>query len=302
MTLLMREVETCPICSSTQKHTVYPSTFDSEKAERGERLDPYGGHYAIERCAGCGLLLSNPVFNEVRVKQLYEHADGTNVVDGEEENVRRTMAGYYRLVQPHLPGRQRMLDVGCDMGFLLDVAARDGFAQVHGIEPNPRAREIAECVTGAVVSERFYEEQDYSPESFDLITLIHVLDHLYDPRAVVERAFGHLRPGGILLAVVHNVRSLLGCVLGEKFPVFNLYHHFFFSKHTLGELCRSVGFEVIDVVPTRNCYSLRFFVNKLPVVPNAVKAASCRVFSAVGLDSVALTVPIGNIGVIARRP
>jgi SAM-dependent methyltransferase len=302
VTALMKYVESCPICGSTAKAVVYPGTLDQAKAATGERLDPYGAHYSINCCQGCGLLLSNPVLNDARVKQLYEQAEATNVIEGEEENVRRTMAGYYQLVRPYLPGRTRMLDVGCDMGFLLDVASRDGFEELHGIEPNPTARVVAEGVPGAVISEKFYEDQDYPPESFDLITLIHVLDHVFDPREVVERALGHLRPGGILLAVVHNVRSLLGRVLGERFPVFNLYHHYFFSKQTLRGLCESVGYEVPDVVSTRNCYSLRFFVHKLPGVPRFLKGAVCRTLSAAGLGSLALNLPIGNIGVIARRP
>jgi SAM-dependent methyltransferase len=299
---VLKTVESCPICRSTKKTVIYPSTLDSEQAEAGVRLDPYAAHYAINRCLGCGLLLSNPVLIDSRVKQLYDHAETTNVLEGEEENVRRTMAGYYRLVQPHLRGRQRMLDVGCDMGFLLDVAARDGFEELHGIEPNPKARGVAEALPGTVISDKFYEDQDYPPESFDLITLIHVLDHVFDPREILERAWGHLRPGGILLAVVHNVRSLLGLLLGERFPVFNLYHHYFFSKQTLRGLCESAGFDVPDVVSTKNCYSLRFFVHKLPLMPGVLKRGTCRALSAVGLGSVALTLPVGNIGVIARRP
>lgn len=302
MTAVMKNVELCPICLSTEKAEVYPSTLDVEQAAGGARLDPYAAHYAIDRCSGCGLLRSNPVLVDSRVKELYEQAEATNVIEGEEENVRRTMAGYYRLVQPYLRGRQRMLDVGCDMGFLLDVAARDGFQELHGIEPNPTARRVAEQIPGAVISARFYEEELYAEESFDLITLIHVLDHVFDPRAVVARAMRHLRPGGILLAVVHNVRSLLGWTLGERFPVFNLYHHFFFSKQTLGGLCTSVGFDVPAVVSTKNCYSLRFFVHKVPLVPGPLKRATCQGLKWAGLGSVALTLPIGNIGVIARRP
>jgi SAM-dependent methyltransferase len=302
MVAILKYVEACPICRSREQGTVYESTLDTEKAARGQRLDPYKAHYRINRCQGCGLLLSNPVLEDARVKQLYEQAEATNVVAGEEENVRRTMAHYYSLVRPYLPGRQRMLDVGCDMGFLLDVASRDGFEELHGIEPNPKARLVAQRVPGAVISEKFYEDQDYPPGSFDLITLIHVLDHVFNPRAVVERALGQLRPGGILLAVVHNVRSLLGRLLGKRFPVFNLYHHYFFSKETLRALCESVGYYVPEVVSTKNCYSLRFFVHKFPGLPRFLKRAVCGTLRAIGLGSIALSIPVGNIGVIARRP
>src|ERR1700722_10390395 len=107
-----------------------------------------------------------------------------------------------------------MLDIGWDLGFLLEGAAQDGFVELHGIEPNPLARRRAEKVKGSVISATFYEEQYYSDEYFDLISLIHVLDHVYNPRAVLERAITQLKPGGYLIAVVHNVECLLGRMLG----------------------------------------------------------------------------------------
>src|SRR5262245_22602545 len=90
----LKYVEACPICSATEKAVVYESTLDLERVTAGERLDPYGAHYRINRCRGCGLLLSNPVLDDARVKELYEHAEATNVIAGEEDNVRRTMAHY----------------------------------------------------------------------------------------------------------------------------------------------------------------------------------------------------------------
>jgi len=239
---------------------------------------------------------------ESGVTALYEKSRESNVEPGEEANVRRTMAGYYRLAAPHLPGRHRALDVGCDMGFMLEVARADGFGELHGIEPVPVARAAAQRIPGAHITSDFFESTNYPSSFFDLITLVHVVDHLYDPRVVLRRARENLRPGGVVLAVVHNVDSLLHRVLGERFPVFNLYHHYFFDKMTLGELFRRQGFEVIKVVRTRNCYSAGFFARSVPGLPQPARKALFRALQAVRLARIPVTAPVGNIGIVARRP
>ena len=296
----MRSIPCCPVCESPEYALVYPATLRHEPAEAWR--DPYGAHYQINRCVRCSLVLSSPILGEREVDALYRTSTEGNVTPGEEANVRRTMQMYYALARPHLEQRERMLDVGCDVGFLLDVARADGFQELHGIEPNPAARRVAETIGGAVISDRFYEETAYPERHFDLITMIHVLDHLVDPRRTLDRALRDLKPGGVMVAVVHNVESLLGRVLGERFPVFNLYHHYFFTKRTLRLLFEARGFGVLRTTATRNRYSLGFFARRVPGLPPSAGDALRAGLGALGLAKLPLTVPLGNIGVVARRP
>ena len=297
---VMREIA-CPICNDSERTVVFAATLPADFDEAAPP-SPYSAHYRINKCASCGLIYSSPIMNDAGVAELYEHSSETNVEVGEEDNVRRTMALYYGLAKPHLSARDRMLDIGCDMGFLLEAARDDGFAELYGIEPNPIARSVASRIEGSMIIDGFYERTDYPVDHFDLITMIHVLDHLVDPRITLSHAIKHLRPRGILVAVVHNVDSLLGRLLGDRFPVFNLYHHYFFSKATLAQLFRRRGFEVIDVVKTRNCYSLGFFTKRLPGLPEAIRRGAFGALEATGLATFPVTIPVGNIGIVARRP
>jgi SAM-dependent methyltransferase len=295
----MRDV-VCPICDSRGATVLYGPKLPANFEETAPP-SPYSAHYQINRCVNCGLTYSSPVMDEVGVSKLYQDSRETNVSSGEEDNVRRTMVLYYRLAASHLRARERVLDVGCDMGFMLEAAKSDGFKELHGIEPVPAARTVAETLEGAIVTDKFFEQTDYPADYFDLITLIHVLDHLYDPRIVLRQARNNLRPGGLVLAVVHNVRSLLGLLLGERFPIFNLYHHYFFDKDTLAELFRRQGYEVVKVVATRNCYSLGFFAQRLPGLPSSFGQATFRGLQALRLADIPITIPVGNIGIVARR-
>ena len=295
----MREI-ICPICGGVDKVIVYesrlPPTFDETAPPC-----PYSSHYRINRCA-CGLLHSSPIMDEAGVAALYEKSSETNVAAGEEDNVRRTMRGYYKMAAPHLAARARVLDIGCDMGFLLEAACADGFVELHGIEPNPVALRIAAAkLPGALVSARYFEQTEYPAEHFDLIAMIHVLDHLVDSASVLRRALGNLRPGGLVIAVVHNVHSALGRLLGERFPVFNLYHHYFFDKQTLAALFRVHGFEVIRVASTYNCYSLGFLMQRTPGLPSYLRSAIRKALDAARIGPMPITIPLGNIGIVARR-
>lgn len=279
---------------------MYESTLAPEEADA--RPDPYGAHYRINRCQLCGLVYSSPIFDANEIRILYTHSPHTNVVGGEEANVRHTMQLYYELAQPFLPARDRFLDIGCDVGLLLDIARQDAFRELYGIEPVPQAASVARRVPGAVISSEFYEDQVFPDAYFDLISLIHVVDHLVNPIEVLQRVWVQLKPRGVVLAVVHNSGSMVARVLGERFPPYNLYHHYFFNKSTLRRLFERSGFEVLRVVSTFNCYSLGFLVQKMPGIPTSLKQISRRTLDGLHLGGVPLTVPLGNIGIVARRP
>ena len=290
----------CGVCGSSDRRVRYRSTVD--RACKDGRTDPYRGHYQINDCLTCGAVYSSPIFETGEVNRMYTDAHETNVATGEADNVRRTMGLYYDLVRPFLAERKRILDIGCDVGFILDTARADRFEELYGVEPNREAADVAARLPATIYAGEFYENVAFPNSYFDLITLIHVLDHLVSPSRVLARVRDQLRPGGIVLAVVHNVRSILGLGFRERFPAYNLYHHYFFSKGTLRNLFHRNGFEVIRVNATRNCYSIGFMASRAPGLSERAKAATTKVLDAIGVGGVALTIPLGNIAIVARRP
>jgi SAM-dependent methyltransferase len=274
----------------------------------GKLPNPYKAHYRINRCAGCDLRYSSPILEDTGVRALYERgvstttndSSGTNVATGEAPGVQRTMELYYAGIKGFVRAKDSFMEVGCDVGYLLDVAQKDGFTRVYGCEPNPVARESASKLPGAVISDLFYEHWELPHDHFDALTLIHVLDHLVDPMRVLKKARRELKPGGVLFAVVHDVECLLARLTGERFPPFNLYHHYFFSKVTLRKLLEAADFDVVGVKNTANCYSLGFFFEKAPTFPG--KQMVSKLLDRTHLARCSITMPIGNIGVIARKP
>ena len=261
----MREL-VCPICGGTRARQLYRETLAGEPGARREApiLNPEGVRYRINRCAGCSLVYSSPILDEAEVAALYIRSPHTNVREGEEDHVRRTFEGYYRLLRPRLGRRDRMLDIGCDVGILLAIARHDGFGEVFGVEPNPLAAKQAARIPDSRISGEFYEVTRYP--------------------------------------AVHNVSSLLARVLGQRFPPFNIYHHYFFSPRTLRLLFERAGFEVVHVGPTWNRYSLGFLATRTPVISGQLRSAVEWGLSGSGLGRLAVTLPLGNVGIVARKP
>jgi len=298
----MQVLTPCCICNSSTNRIVFPSTLrPSEHWFDG--FNPYSGHYQINRCEGCGLIYSSPIFDDSDIKSLYSGYKEANVTQRELANVKRTMAGYFHLASPYLHERQRILDVGCDIGLLLEVARDDNFQELYGLEPVDVARaEAVRRLPAAHISEQFYQRDLFDDDYFDLISLIHVVDHLVHPEQTLSFVWEQLKPGGICVAVVHNVESLFARLLGERFPVFNFFHHYFFTKQSLRKLFESRGFEPLSVVATKNCYSLSFFLERLPLLPSSLRTTLSEVAHYLWIGRIPVSIPIGNIAIVARKP
>jgi 2-polyprenyl-3-methyl-5-hydroxy-6-metoxy-1,4-benzoquinol methylase len=100
----------------------------------------------------------------------------------------------------------RVLDVGCGSGDWL-ISMRSFGWEVHGLDFDPKAVAAANNL-GLHVDCGALEQQNYPPRSFDAITLSHVIEHVPSPRATIAECFRILRPGGKLVIVTPNERSL----------------------------------------------------------------------------------------------
>jgi 2-polyprenyl-3-methyl-5-hydroxy-6-metoxy-1,4-benzoquinol methylase len=297
----MRDLAPCCICGTSERKIRYSATAGVRRLF--STFDPYSGHYQINICNGCGLTYSSPILDEGDVRALYTNCSEANVANEEVDNVRATMKGYYDLGRSFLLRKKRALDVGCDVGLLLDVMQQDGFEELYSLEPVEVARKKAlERVPAAAISGAFYQDTAFEKDSFDIITLIHVVDHLICPNEILDRALGDLRPGGVCIAVVHDIESPLAKLTGERFPAFNYFHHYFFSKSTLRALFAARGFEVLRVGPTWNRYSLPFFTEHVPVLPVSWRKGLSGFLRWLGLGQISMSLPVGNIGIVARKP
>jgi len=141
----------------------------------------------------------------------------------------------------------RLLDIGCGKGNFLNVARQDGWS-VCGIEPTKRSAEYARNEHGIEVIETGLHESNIAADSYDVVTMWHVLEHLSDPRSALNEVRRVLVKGGILIIAVPNIASMQANFGGGTwFHLDPPRHVIHFSPEFIYSLLSQSGFQVEKV-------------------------------------------------------
>jgi len=146
-------------------------------------------------------------------------------------------------MQRLLPKKGRLLDVGCSVGQFLSHARDEGW-QVEGIELNLPASEIARQKYKLTVHNGKLENIGFSEQSFDVITLWGVFEHLTDPNGMLRTVHRLLKPSGLALFFVPNGHSLIIRLTRERnSTVSGRAHLWYFTPKTMSQILKRNGFE-----------------------------------------------------------
>ena len=293
----------CAICGTLGHATeLYPSTiaadvFNSEVFS-ARRL-PDRVHYRMARCNACGLVRSDPVAPPELHAQLYRAGDFG--VAEETANMARTYGRYLARLERHGVRKGCLLEVGCATGFVLEQALDQGYAVTRGVEPSaPMVAAASPRVRPGIVCD-IMRHGLFPPNSFDAACLFQTFDHLSHPEEVLDEVRAVLRPGGLLLLLNHNAAAFSAKVMGERSPIIDLQHTYLYSPSTMRRILQARGFEPLEVGGVSNDYRLRYLAHLAPL-PRPLKALALAVLDATPLGAIQVSVPLGNLYAIARRP
>lgn len=123
--------------------------------------------------------------------------------------IRDRIADHFGSDPNHLPaGNLRVLDIGCGAGLVTEPLTRMG-ATVTGIDPAAENIAVARRHAGAeglAIDYRAETAEDLAArgETFDVVLILEVVEHVTDVAAFVRTAGALVRPGGLLLASTIN--------------------------------------------------------------------------------------------------
>ena len=153
-----------------------------------------------------------------------------------------------------------VLDVGCGGGILAEAMARKG-ATVTGIDLAEKSIRVAQLhgrESGVAVDYRLIATEalaQETPEAFDLVTCMEMLEHVPDPNAVVQACAKLARPGGTLVfsTINRNPKSWLFAIVGAEYvlrllPKGTHSYDKFIKPAELSRSARDAGLEVIELV------------------------------------------------------
>jgi SAM-dependent methyltransferase len=141
----------------------------------------------------------------------------------------------------------------------------------------------------------------FEPETFSVVCLYQVLDHLPDPVGVLSESLRVLRRGGVVLCFNHNLKALSARVLGEASPIIDIEHTYLYDPQTIRRLLRTAGYEPRSVGAAWNTVSLEHVLRLAPL-PGRMKS---RLLGSGGTSwwrDQRLLLPLGNLYAIGQRP
>lgn len=138
-----------------------------------------------------------------------------------------------------------VLDVGCGGGlFLKSLGGYD--VPVFGLDVAVSAAGVAWNRNGVPTVCASLSAPPFAAETFSLVTMFHVLEHLYDPPAYVEEAKRLLKPGGHLVVQVPNAACWQFLLFADHWNGVDVPRHLIhFKARDLHALLEDCGFEVL---------------------------------------------------------
>jgi SAM-dependent methyltransferase len=139
------------------------------------------------------------------------------------------------------PG-ERLLDVGCGLGYLVEKAGARGY-RAQGVDGSSAAVQFGRERLGLDLECRRVESLEMAKAGQDIVVLNHVLEHVPDPERVLDNVRRWLRPGGRLLIGLPNFASPIATQSGGRWtglvPSQHLWH---FTPGALARMVRRTGF------------------------------------------------------------
>lgn len=232
-TIETEPVPTCVLCGSARSRRLF-------------RLPPFG----YEACRRCGLVRLSPrvlshdlaSFYDRLYREPYEHA---------EEPLTQQLANptfVYRATRlTAFAAGRRLFEIGCGDGNFLAVMRARGWA-VAGSEVHESAVRAGRDRHGLDVHVIAFDSFKVPGGSYDAVGMYHVLEHLYDPRAVLRGIRDALNPGGVLHLQLPNIGSIDGRLgrrswWGLRCP----QHVTFYEPRHLRRLLAEEGFRVVSI-------------------------------------------------------
>jgi len=265
------KINSCPICRSSLR-------LDTLVAPE---LDVYAGKlYRYGHCSACDVLvLQNPPSDKNAADIDYSESGYYNNKKVKFSSLVALVSKLYtahrvrtakKFIADNTFSGKKVLDIGCGKGRFLEQIKYVG-GDIRGVEPTRRSFESARESLGNVIEHSIMSNGLFEIESFDMVTLWHVFEHLPDPISMLNACHEVLKPDGILIVAVPNFSG----AFAKSATWFNLdppRHLIHFNEKSLPRLLKDNGFSVVGV----NYYypelaylgTLQSMLNQLPITPN----------------------------------
>jgi SAM-dependent methyltransferase len=235
----------CPACGERKYRVLFRET---DRLYRTTTRD-----FEVVECGGCRLIRLHPWPSDAELRTYYPDdywfAPSPGAAERLEEFYRRIVLRdhlhFVRTAIQNAGGSGLVLDVGCGGGLFLGMLAASG-VRIAGLDFSWNAARIAWTQKGAPAVCADLARAPFAPQSCAVITMFHVMEHLYNPAAYLTAARQLLQPEGRLVVQVPNASSWQFRVFGKRWSGIDVPRHLIdFRQRDLDRLLDECGFEPV---------------------------------------------------------
>ena len=203
-----------------------------------------------------GYLETHPKPSLENVSKYYEtenyisHTDSSeSFIDKIYQNVRvHTLSKKVQLINSFNTTGKSLLDIGCGTGDFLLAAKSDNW-EVTGVEPDEGAREISTLK----LNKKVFALEDLvklKGNTYDVISLWHVMEHIYDLDNQMDLICSLLKPNGVLIIAVPNYKSFDAKYYKQYWAALDVPRHLYhFNKISIKKFFKKRSLNVVKTKP-----------------------------------------------------
>ena len=222
-----------------------------DKSHRSPALQVFArGETDFRECPTCGLVFREKFPSTAELTTLYDEAyseSNVDQADTDQESGAFATGAYVRyLLARYIRPGMRVLDFGAGTGELVMLLRQAG-VDAFGLEYSSPARDYCAKRRGFQLAR---ELTAFPPESFDLVVMIEVVEHLTDLWGTLAGVREMLRPKGILFITTPNRKGLRARLEGGLWrEAGKKFHLFLFDSSSIGFHLRKNGYGRVETVP-----------------------------------------------------
>lgn len=235
---------TCPICNSRKTFLKYKNNLKQSINDFQVANNYFGLHGNVYKCRECNLGWINDNDLTGQLLSGYQRSTFDDMYEKEYKGRKKTAKALIKKLQKIQPNG-KILDIGCYTGVFLQSAQEMGYLP-FGVEASPIAIKIATLRVAGNLRQGMAEDilPQYPNNFFDIITLIDVIEHLNNPRQILQLCYSKLKKGGVIVVSTPDFSSYVSRIQGENWHAILPHHLFYFSFGNLHKMLGQENFTI----------------------------------------------------------